>query len=428
MPTVRFESLTSIFSFGATSLFWLVVAFKFSPEDYGRIMQVQSLLLMLFSLFSLRTYDLSFYLQRTHALSDFAAFRWSIGIEIVMFTISVIVIVVSVSAGLTSGFDLPLAIPNLEVVLLAVAISSSVFQGSTQALLRSHHRDIGISIANLTSGLAFISGVVIVLLSLETGPGLILAIWAAGTAARSLPLIALVLWSGRVGSDESPTTEGGARQGLSRAARWSVLRFLVVGQLANVVKSNTLAIETLLLGGLASDNAVAVFRIARSILNVMVVVLNVVYQRAFRDLRHVQDATKRSVIFRAIERRSLVTSLATAPLCILGTAAFVLLNPAVEYRQLYVVVPLMILATLPVAMQQSRFAFLSLTARFLKINLAYVAGISALATLSFIFQAFLSPALYVFLLFLSNLVRMLIMQLLSRESAVHPKPERLNVE
>jgi len=410
----RLEFAVSLFSFGAASVFWLVAAFLVAPEAYGNMAQLQAIIMLAVATLSLRTYDLSFFLQRQHGMSPMPVFHYVFRVEIALLIACAAVVTGGLLLGVGAIVSLPAMSSPVLAVIAGIVSAFPVFQGSTQALLRREHRDAQIAFSDGASGLAFGTITAAVLLG-SRQPEVIILLWLCATAVRPLLLVAMALTAG------THSTPPLVPMGTETMPGWRVVvRFLAWGQLANVVKNNGPTLELMLLSAFVGSSSVAVFRIARSFLQVSVVLINIVYQRAYRVLAKLEPGQDRSATARRIDRSSTLAWAAGLPLVAVGGAAFILLNPHQVYGGLWVTLPLLALATLPTALQQSQFADLAISGRYLDLNLSYVAGLSVLCILSLCSWSILSVELFAFWLFVANLARWAIMCVLLRRSSRSP--------
>lgn len=402
----RLEFVFSLFGFAATSAYWLAAAFSVTPAQFGEIAKFQAVVMLVVGSLSLRTYDLSFFLLRQHGQSQDSAFRLAFAVELGLATLS-LVCIWGVLALVPGGVNGVATFEGLTALPIGFLAALPILQGSTQALLRQKNRDFHIALTDLVSGLAFALATGIVIF--WTGrPDLIILSWLGAAAVRPLSLTLMSL--GHVRST-------GAGEAMSAASMpgWKIIaKFLALGQLTNVVKNNGPSIELLVLSTFVGSAAVAVFRVARSFLQLSTVLINIVYQRAFRGLAALGPNDDRGPLTRRINRNSLLAWLASLPLVALGALGFVYLNPNPDYGDLLTALPILALATLPTALQQAQFADLAISGRYVAINLCYMAGMAVLIGLCFFSSSQLSVQLFASWLLAANLTRLTLMYMLLR--------------
>lgn len=369
---MRLEIIAVALSFGATSLFWLVSALRMAAADYGAMMQLQAVLLTAAALFSLRTHDLVFHLQTHHDWALKAAWRLALRVELVL-------MLLGSASVLAASHWLPLGAANaggpagLAWVITVLLANLTVLQGASAAFLRARHLDRRIAAADSAATGAWLLALAFVWLTPHPAHWLVLSVAFTAGAVRPLVLTALAV-AAHASADAAPASDATA----PALDRRRVGRFLLAGQFTNLVKNNLLSLETLLLGRLVAADGVAVFRVARALVNLSTVLLNISYQKSFRALAGQPDAARRGPILQRMTRSSLKLWALSVPPVLLAATVFVWLKPA-GYDDLPWLTALAALAALPLALQQPHFAGLSLDGRFGRINASYVAGFLALA-------------------------------------------------
>jgi len=200
-------------------------------------------------------------------------------------------------------------------------------------------------------------------------------------AVRPLTLMALAALVGEKADAAAPAPDTTSRD-ISMPWR-AVGLFLLKGQTLNAVKNNLLNVETLILGALAGSATVAVYRVIRSLNNLLVVLLNIEYQKAFAALSHAsQRGEELRSVMGAIRRRCLVLWLQGMPVVIAAALVFATVNPDPVYNFSPGLLAIAGLAILPVAWQQANFAYLSSKGDFGVMTLAYLAGMIALVAVA----------------------------------------------
>jgi len=405
----RLEFLFSLFGFATTSAFWLLAAFLVAPDTFGDIAKLQAVVMLVVATLSLRTYDMSFFLLREHGQTQAAVFRTAFAIELALFLVAAILIFAGIALLPSAWTGIAAGIDGFPALFFGVLAAFPILQGSTQAILRQQNRDFHVALTDLAGGLAFAIATAVIALS-PNRPELIVLSWLAAAAVRPLALALLSLAVAlRSATDERVST--------NPMPGWRVVaQFLALGQLTNIVKNNGPNIELMILGSFVGSAGIAVFRVSRSFLQLSTVLMNIVYQRAFRRLAKLEPGDDRRPLTRQINRNSLLAWLASLPMIALGGFAFVHLNPHPDYAQLWTALPLLALATLPTSLQQAQFADLAMSGRYVAINLCYLAGMAALVGLCLVTGSQLSVQLFASWLFVANLTRLAVMHVLLRRT------------
>jgi len=405
----RFEYLTSAAAYAGSSLFWIALALFMNAGQYGHINKLQAALLLVPSFLSLRTYDLVFYLRRNFQTDDLDSFLIAIGVESVAAAVCTLLVVAFFSvgaAGTLAGTN------SITWVLVAAFLASiPVVQGASPALLRCMKLDGHVAWSNLASGAAFLAGFALLRIVPRPSPIFILTVWLAANAVRPLFLIGCAV-----------AAAGHARIVARRPWRTGLglgdlLRFLTAGQVTNMFKNGALSLETLLLGTIASNATVAVFRLSRSFLNLPTFMFNVTYQKSFLALAASGSQAEVDQVLRHFDRHVFRIYVVMTPLTFLAVGAFAFIRKKAEYGGLLIGFPLMAIAVLPSILQNAVIAALTLNGRFLGVNAAYVGGFVVLAAGCVAISSFASIYSFAAVLFLSYVARYLLMRYwLARQS------------
>ena len=364
---IRNEILPVTISFAATSLFWLGASIRMEATDYGRMMQQQAMLLIVTALFSLRTYDLVFHLQKSHSWSLRRAYRSALLLEVVLTLVST---ACSLAVGyLTSGAAFIGAATSSGAAwsVTVLLVNLSIMQGASAAYLRGRHRDQRIAMVDLLTAAAWV--VALIWLAAADHPTIAAVLGAGFTAAAMRPLALTAFAHAATASEQTP-----ARMNSKPLDKRKIGYVLAAGQFTNFIKNNLLSFETLLLGHVVTSEAVAVFRVARSFLNLPTVLLNINYQKTVRDLAACASQLQREPIIRRMTITSLKLWGLSMPVIFVAAALYVQLQIGSGYADLLVVLGVAAIASVPGVLQQSDFAALSLDTRFSQINWAYGVG------------------------------------------------------
>lgn len=397
---MRLEIVSVTLSFGASSLYWLVSALRMDAAVYGGMMQLQALLLTCVAVFSLRTHDLVFHLQAHHGRPLRTAYLGALQLELALTVIGSACCLVLALLGV---FGL-LASSGVSPALWAAAAllaNLTILQGASAAYLRGSHLDRRVAWADLLTALAWGAALVSALTLRAPATWWILGIGFAAGAVRPLALTGFALTGALWQSPDQPAVNGN----LPPLNRRQLGRFLVAGQFTNLLKNNLLSLETLLLGRLAGADQVALFRVARSLLGLATVLLNISYQKAFRALAASKEAGQRQQVIRRMTRSSLKLWAGSLPIVFAAGLLFVHLKGGPHYNGLVLVLAVAALAALPLALQQSDFAALSLDGQFARINLAYSLAFGLLLVGCLVWADRMSALLFLALSAVAGLLR-----------------------
>jgi len=413
---MRLEIVASVLSFAMSSAFWLLAALRMEPSSYGVLMQWQSLLMIGAAFFAWRTHDLVFHLQREHGAGLREAYLVGVRLELMLACGGAVVAVLLLIQAPLLGVARPTA-PLLLLAALGLLSNITCLQGSPTAYLRARalHQYIAYIDLGVVSAWAVALAVLLASPHLPPLEALALALGAASTRAL---LLILVAWRNSRGADI-------ADPHAARPAGWrSMARFLVAGQSTHLLKNNLVSIETLLLGRLSGPDAVALFRVAKSFQSLTSVLLNVTYQRAYAALHHAEDHAQRRQVVGSMTRKSLLMWAGALPVIFLAAFAFLHYRDHPAYAGLYRAVGLCALAALPLALQQSDFANLTLTRRLSRIVAAYGAGLALLLLGCVLFHNQMTTDLFIGLTVVAGFVRYAVMHADSTGLPGGTSPER----
>lgn len=397
-----------IATIAATGLFNLSAGLLLPAETFGQALQWQAIFLTIATLMTCRTYDLVFFLRANHGLTLAAAYRTALAVE------ALLAVAIVVSAGIwVWNFPLWPGGVTSQWIFAGVAVAATAFQGASQGYFRAQGRSGYIVAALVMSTVGY--GVGCLWLGL-TRPGaqVFLFVSLGLMAVRPIALLVLGALMGQ-NVDVAAPPPGVAVHGGSVPWR-AVGLFLLKGQTLNAVKNNLLNVETIVLGALAGSTTVAVYRVIRSLNNLMIVLLSIEYQKAFVALN---DATQqvgelRSRL-RAIRRRCLILWLQGVPLVIGAALVFAAIHPDPVYSFGPGLLTIAGLAMLPVAWQQANFAYLSIKGDFLGMTLAYLAGMIGLLVVAIVWPWQMSaPAFFILSSFSAMIVSISLQWLVTR--------------
>lgn len=364
---MRKEILPVAISFGTSSLFWLGASIRMEVADYGRMMQQQAILLIVIAVFSLRTYDLVFHLQKSHALSLRRAYRVALMIEVVLAVLSTACSLVFINCAFGDSFNAAATGFDVMWSLTVLLANLSIMQGASTAYLRGIHQDQRIAVVDLLTAAAWVAA--LIWLATTEHPKIVEVLSTGFIAAAMRPLALIILAHAVIVNHQ--TLEHRNAKPLDR---YKVSYILAAGQFTNLIKNNLLSFETLLLGYFVTSEAVSVFRVARSFLNLSTVILNISYQKTFRDLAACASHLQRKSIIHSMTVKSFKLWGSSMPVIFIAAILYDQFQIGPGYADLLLVLGVVAITSVPVALQQSDFAALSLYNRFSQINWAYGVG------------------------------------------------------
>lgn len=391
----RFESLMAIANFGASSTYWLLIAFLISVTEYGVLMVAQAAILLVVALFTLRTHDMVFYLTKTHDYTISHAWRAAFMIEIV-----------ALSLCLVCGGSVILLIdssmfPQPALMALFLALSSLViFQQASIAKLRRLERMRTVHTANVLNLILWILALAWLVSGAPRTMANLLIIGAIPLAGRSVILVTgAIAARDRSARTVEPQTDWGR-----------VASFAVSGQAVNFVKNGATSIETTILAIFASPAAVALFRLSKSAQGMATAFSNVAFQQGSDALASSTGAAHRQDLLRRLRVRSLRGSLATYPFAALFAVAYAWWKPGVGMIEFQLVMLFSFVAMLPNILLQGAFIVLSLAGKHATINSIYL--LSAAALILLCAGLFFVPSIWVFLcaVAFANILRWLLLE------------------
>lgn len=391
----RFESLMAIANFGASSLYWLAIAFIVSVSDYGVLMTAQAAILLVVALFTLRTHDMVFFLSGTHGYSIGHAWRAA-------FTLEIAALALCFAAGVAVILLLvPGTFPSLSVAVLFLTLSATViFQQASIAKLRRLERLRTIHAANGATLALWVLALLWLALGSRDGLADFLVAGAIPLAGRSLILVAGAL----VARDRAALASEGATDW------WRVVRFAVSGQAVNFVKNGATSIETTILAIFVPPAPVALYRLTKSAQGMATAFSNVAFQQGSDSIASASAPGHRRDLLRRLRLRGLRGSLATYPFAAAFAALYAWWKPDVGMGEFQLVMAASFLAMLPQIMLQGAFIVLSLAGRHARINAIYLLSAAALGLFSC--ALFVVPSIWVFLagLTAANVLRWVLLE------------------
>jgi O-antigen/teichoic acid export membrane protein len=394
----RAESLLAIAGFGASSLFWLVLAFLMPAREYGLMMTVQAPVLLVVAVFTFRTHDLVYYLAAQRGLAIERSWRIAIVIE----AVAAILCIAACGVGLGLFGELPVAGHRGQVILFGALASLTVVQGATVAKLRYHHRDPRIVAANWVC----LGGWALAAAGLLWPSHPPLAMLCLGAMPQALRTLALLAQARVADADHgaAPASVPGAE----------IARYLAGGQMINVVKNGATSIETLILAAFAPPAVIAMYRLAKSTLGIATSAANVAFQQGFAAIAKASDHAARMAQLHALNRRSLRIALASYPLSAAFALVYALYKPEIEVATFELIVLGVFVAFIPSVLIQGPFIVVTLNGENRTANYAYLLSLVVLGAISLALFAVPSVWIFIAATFVSALSRHL---MLSRRAA-----------
>jgi hypothetical protein len=390
----RAESLLAIAVFGAGSLFWLVLAFLMSADQYGSMMMVQAPVLLVAVAFTLRTHDLVYYLASQHGIGIGRSWRIALVIEAVSALASVAVCALSL---FLLDIELPVSGHRGEVVLFSSLASLAILQGASVAKLRYHQRADRIVVANWVC----LGGWVLVGAALLRAPHPPLTMLTLGAIPQALRSLVLLVQSsiGRTDGEETALS----------VPRREVARYLAGGQMINIVKNGATSIETMILATVAPAPIIAMYRLAKSTLGIATSAANVAFQQGFAAIAKAPDDARSRVQMRLLNTRSLRIGLAAHPLSAAFALVYGLYKPEIDVVNFQLIVLGVFLAFIPSLLIQGPFIVVTLKGGYRTANYAYLLSLAVLGAVSLILLAIPSVWIFIAATFLSALSRHVIL-------------------
>jgi hypothetical protein len=376
----RAESLLAIVSFGASSLYWLALAFTMSAAEYGSMMTLQATVMLVLAVFTFRTHDLVYYLTATQQQP--IGRSWRIGLGVEAGAAAACSLVCALGAWLFADTFAVDARPE-QIVLFAVLTSLSVLQGATVAKLRQLHRAGRIVVAEAVTIAAWTGVAVTAFLLPDHPPTLMLILGAIPQAVRSLALLAQ-------SAGEDHVTEERARPGAMQVAR-----YLAGGQMINVVKNGATSIETMIVAAFAAPGAVAMYRLAKSTLGAASAAANVAFQQGFASIAKAVDAEHKLKLWRGMNRRTVRMCLVAYPFSAVFALVYGLQKPEISVAIFELITLGVFAAFLPSVLLQGPFVIVSIEGQHGAANRAFLLSLVVLLAVSALLFAI--PSIWLFL-------------------------------
>jgi Flp pilus assembly pilin Flp len=398
----RMEALLAVANFGASSTFWLITAFLVSVDDYGRLMTLQAAVLMLVAAFTLRTYDLVYFLTTSHRVPLRRAWHAGLAME---GTASLLCLALGLAAiFVIAPGRFPDPVGSAVFLALATAI---VGQQSSIARLRRERRVIVVKVADSITLVLWAGAVLYLLLGLPRDREQLLILGAIPQATRTVIILAGALAL-------RPRDPAGATEAQAPIAWPAVVRFVVGGQAVNFIKNGATSIETSILAAFIAPAPVALYRLSKSTQGIIGAFSNVAFQQGTDAMSQARDPAQRSALLGRLRAQGLRGSLAAYPLSMIFALVYAYVKPGVSGIEFQLVMAFSFLAFLPQVLLQGAFIVISLAGRQTSINLIYLVSTAVLVALSS--ALFVFPSIWLFLatLTIANGARLVMLERTAR--------------
>ena len=365
----RLEVVTKYFVQGMASVYWIFVALVLPIDTYGAMMLVYATVTLIANLSRIRSFDLYFWIRRSRGDEPQVAFFRVLSYEIVITGILIAVVA-----------SLHLAAPGLLLrdgsgLVLAVFIVYSLgnLAGSAMAILREEQATDILLAADLISSAFWIAAT----FALFTFPDLpsneILLIGVAALVSRPVALHGLQFL-------RAP------RRYMHWPAPWlrADVAFIIKGHITNILKNNTIAIEVLLLGMLSNAQTVGLYRLARSVLSLALIGLNISYQKILRSLASKVDGeVVRDGALRRQERFNWLLYVSGLCMGVTALGSFSLFKGETSAAMSLIIFFAVWVSQLPTVAHQVSFAEAVIRADYRRLFLAWSCGLAVICAYAF---------------------------------------------
>ncbi|WP_339345915.1 hypothetical protein [uncultured Sphingomonas sp.] len=377
------ETLFAVANFGASSVFWLALAFLVPAARYGTLMTLQASVFLIVTALTLRTHDLVFFLVGKRGFGVDRAFRTGFVIEITAALVATLICAVA------SATVYPMPGANVAgAALLGFVAGIGAAQGAAVAKLRYLVRGRTIMFADGACMIAWFSAGAIAYL-LRNGP--LVTLLVVGALPNAVRTVALLM-----GERRHHGNPGTCSDASGWAERATIARFLGGAQLTNFLKNGSVSIETMILAAFCPPTSVAMYRLAKSTQGAANAAINVEYQRGFSTLARAETHQQKRIALHRLQRVSMLLCVALYPVSALFALAYALHKPEVGIWSFQLVTLGAFIAFLPAAIQQGYMAVLFQEGTHGIVNHAYVVSVVLLCL--FATTLFLWPTIWSFLL------------------------------
>jgi hypothetical protein len=362
----RLEVLSKYFVQGMTSGYWVLAALVLPIDTYGNMMLVYATVTLISNLLRIRSFDLFFWMLRSYRAEPEVAFFRTFSYEIALTGILFVIVA-----------PLHLAAPKLlfpdgagPVLAIFMVYSLGNMAGSAMAILREEQATKLLLVGDLISSAFWIAAIIVLFVLPDLPPNEILLIGVTALVSRPVALHGLHFL-------RAP------RRYTHRPVPWrrTEVAFIAKGHITNVIKNNAIAIEVLLLGMVSNAQTVGFYRLARSVLSLALIGLNISYQKILRSLgTKVEGDVVRDETIRRLERFNWLLYLAGLFMGITALGAFSLFKEEAPIALSLTTFCAVWVSQLPAVVQQIPFAVAVIRADYWRIFLAWSLGLAVICT------------------------------------------------
>ena len=363
------EVVTKYFVQGMASAYWIFVAFVLPIDTYGAMMLVYATVTLIANLSRIRSFDLYFWIRRSRGDEPEVAFFKALSYEIVL--TGTLVAVVALLHIATPG--LLLWDGSGPVLAVFIVYSFGNLAGSSMAILRDEQATVLLLAGDLISAAFWIGATIALFTFPDLASNEILLIGVAALVSRPFALHALHFL-------RAPTRY------MQRPAPWlrAEIAFIAKGHITNVLKNNTIAIEVLLLGMLSNAQTVGLYRLARSVLSMALIGLNISYQKILRSLASkVEGEIVRNRAIRRQERFNWLLYVSGLFMGVTALSSFSLFKDEASAAISSITFIAVWVSQLPTVAHQVSFAEAVIRADYRRIFLAWSLGLTVICAFAF---------------------------------------------
>ena len=376
----RRETIAGVASFGAGSVYWLMLAFVISSASYGRLlMTLQAIVLLVTSSLTFRTQDLFYNLLMKHGVKARRAWRMTNSIELFASIAAFLTAFIAVSWTSGGGAE---SQPALWIYLALASLA--VLQQASGARLRQSGHQAWLVTCDLISCLLWACAIAALIADVEREPIEMLLIGAIPQACKSVLLL------GRAAFLDDPD------DGVASVSIRHVARFLAEGQVVNVIKNGATSIEVIILSFFASPSVIAMYRLSKSAQGAGVAAANIAFQQGLHSIAKSGSPAEQLRLSRQVRKRGIRIALASFPLACVVLIAYAIQKPEIDVYVIMAINVGVFLAFLLAVMLQGSFMILSLNDRQMQITFAF--GLSMIAFITISLLLFEYPSVYVVIL------------------------------
>lgn len=360
----RLEVLSKYLVQAMTSGYWILAALVLPIDTYGNMMLVFAAVTLIANLLRIRSFDLFFWLLRSHNASPEIAFFRAFSYELAL--IGVLVAAVAAAHLAAPGLVFPQANGLVFAVFVIYTLGNT--DGSAMAILREERATGLLVVGDMISALFWITAQISLFTFRDLKPDEILLIGVTALVSRAIALHGLhfLRAPGRY---------------IQRPVPWqrAEVGFIAKSHITNVLKNNTIAIEVLLLGAVSNAQIVGLYRLGRSALSLALVGLNISYQKILRSLgSKAEGGAVRDKTMRRLERFNWLLYVSGLFVGAAALGVFAILKDDVPMALSLTTFVAVWASQMPTIIQQVPFAMAIIGARYFRILLAWALGLAVI--------------------------------------------------